>query len=65
MRKIAGHPPMAVRFAKKAVNLAMESSTYAGMLFEQVQSIYSLGSEDKDEAANAFLEKRPAQFKGR
>jgi enoyl-CoA hydratase len=63
--KIARHPPMAVRFAKKAVNLAMESSTYAGMLFEQVQSIYSLGSEDKDEAANAFLEKRPAQFKGR
>jgi hypothetical protein len=35
------------------------------MLFEQVQSIYSLGSEDKDEAASAFLEKRPAQFKGR
>lgn len=64
-RKIAGHPPMAVRFAKKAVNLAMESSIHAGLLFEQVQSIYSLGSEDKNEAANAFLEKRQPEFKGR
>lgn len=63
--KIAAQPPMGVRFAKKAVNLAMESSLGAGMLFEQVQSIWSLGSEDKDEAAAAFLEKRKPHFKGR
>ncbi|NPV91905.1 MAG: enoyl-CoA hydratase/isomerase family protein [Firmicutes bacterium] len=63
--KIAAQPPMAVRFAKKAVNLAMESSLQAGLLFEQVQSIFSLGSEDKDEAAAAFLEKRAPHFKGR
>lgn len=63
--KIAGQPHMSVRFAKKAVNLAMESSLNAGMLFEQVQSIFSLGSEDKNEAAAAFLEKRTPLFKGR
>jgi len=63
--KIAAQPPMAVRFAKKAINLSMESSLAAGMLFEQVQSMYSLGSEDKTEAADAFLEKRKPQFKGR
>jgi enoyl-CoA hydratase len=63
--KIASQPPMAVRFAKKAVNLAMESSLQAGMLFEQVQSIWALGSEDKGEAAAAFLEKRVPHFKGR
>jgi Enoyl-CoA hydratase/carnithine racemase len=63
--KIASQPPMAVRFVKKAVNLAMESSLSAGMLFEQVQSIYALGSEDKDEAAAAFLEKRAPHFKGK
>lgn len=63
--KISAQPPMAVRFAKKAVNLAMESSLQAGMLFEQVQSIFSLGTEDKREAAAAFLEKRAPQFKGR
>ncbi len=63
--KIASQPPMAVRFVKKAVNLSMESSLQAGMLFEQVQSIYALGSEDKDEAAAAFLEKRAPRFKGK
>ena len=63
--KIAAQPPMAVRFAKKAINLAMESSLQAGMLFEQVQSIYSLGSEDKAEAAAAFREKRKPHFTGR
>jgi enoyl-CoA hydratase/carnithine racemase len=44
---------------------AMESSLQAGMLFEQVQSIYSLGSEDKAEAAAAFREKRKPHFTGR
>lgn len=62
--KIASQPPMAVRFVKKAVNLSMESSLAAGMLFEQVQSIFSLGSEDKNEAASAFFEKRKPKFKG-
>ena len=63
--KIAAQPHMSVRFAKKAVNLAMESSLTAGMLFEQVQSMFSLGTEDKKEATSAFLEKRTPQFKGR
>jgi enoyl-CoA hydratase len=63
--KIASQPPMAVRLVKKAVNLAMESSLQAGMLFEQVQSIYALGTEDNKEAAAAFLEKRTPNFKGR
>jgi len=63
--KIASQPPMAIRFCKKAVNLSMESSLQAGLLFEQVQSIYCLGTEDKDEAAAAFLEKRMPKFKGR
>jgi enoyl-CoA hydratase len=63
--KIASQPPMAARIAKKAVNLAMESSLQAGMLFEQVQSIYTLGTADNKEAAAAFLEKRAPHFKGR
>jgi enoyl-CoA hydratase len=64
-KKIASQPPMAVRFAKKAVNLSVESSLAAGLLFEQVQSIYCLGSEDKNEAAAAFMEKRKPKYKGR
>ncbi len=63
--KIAAQPPMAARIAKKAVNIAMEASLQAGLLFEQVQSIYTLGTEDNKEASMAFLEKRTPQFKGR
>lgn len=63
--KIAAQPPLAAIIAKKAVNLAMESSFASGMLFEQVQSMYTLGTEDNKEAAAAFLEKRTPNFKGK
>jgi enoyl-CoA hydratase len=63
--RIASQPPVAVCFAKKAVNLAMESSLAAGLLYEQTQAVYTLNSEDKTEATAAFLEKRKPVFKGR
>jgi enoyl-CoA hydratase len=63
--RIAAQPPMAVRFAKKAVNVAMESSLAAGLLYEQAQSVFCLGSADKNEAVSAFFEKRHPEFKGR
>lgn len=63
--KIASRPPLAVRFAKKAINVAQESSLYAGLLFEQAQSIHCLGTQDKNEAVAAFFEKRLPQFKGK
>lgn len=63
--KIAAQPPMAVKFAKKAVNLAMESSLQAGMLLEQVQSICLLGSEDRRKVSKAYREKRTPHFNGR
>jgi enoyl-CoA hydratase len=58
-------PPMAVKFAKKAVNIAMESSLQAGLLYEQAQSAFCFGTEDIKEAVSAFFEKRKPQFKGR
>ena len=61
--KIAAMPPIAVRFAKKGINLAQESSTAAGLHFEQAQYLLSLGTEDKKEASLAFLEKRPGVYK--
>lgn len=63
--KIAAQPPIAARIAKKAVNLATEASLHAGLLFEQVQSMYTLGTEDNKEAAAAFIEKRKPGFQGR
>ena len=61
--KIAALPPIAVRLAKKGINLAQESSMAAGLQFEQAQYMMCLGTEDKKEASLAFLEKRPGVFK--
>ncbi len=64
-QRIAEKPPVAVRFAKKAINVAMESSLQAGLLYEQAQSVYCFQTEDMKEAVSAFFEKRKPQFKGR
>lgn len=60
--RIASMPPAAVSFAKKGVNLANESSVAAGLLFEQAQSTFCCGTQDQNEAIDAFLEKRKPVF---
>lgn len=62
-RKIARNAPLAVMMAKKGINVAAESSQMASLLFEQAQSIYCCGTEDKQEAARAYVEKRTPVFK--
>lgn len=64
-RRIANLPPVAVRFAKKGINVADESSVAAGLLFEQAQSTFCCGTEDQNEGIDAFFEKRKPVFKGR
>ncbi|MFZ5596659.1 MAG: enoyl-CoA hydratase/isomerase family protein [Bacillota bacterium] len=63
--RIAEKPPVAVKFGKKAINIARESSLQAGLLYEQAQSAFCFGTEDIKEAVAAFFEKRKPQFKGR
>lgn len=60
--RIAGMPPAAVSFAKKGVNVANESSVAASLLFEQAQSTFCCGTEDQNEAIDAFFEKRKPVF---
>ncbi|CFX68868.1 Crotonase superfamily [Syntrophomonas zehnderi OL-4] len=61
-QKMAGLPPAAMRFAKKGINLANESSVAASLLFEEVQSTYCCGTEDQKEGIRAFFEKRTPEF---
>lgn len=63
--EISNLPPMSMRFIKRGVNVATESSTQAGMFFEEAQSIYCCGSDDIKEGISAFQEKREAQFSGK
>ena len=64
-KRIANLPPSGIRFGKLGVNVAAEGNTYAGLMFEQAQSIYCFGTEDKEEAVNAFIEKRKGVFNDR
>ena len=64
-KRMAGMPPMAIRFAKKGINLANESSLAAGLAFEQAQSIFCCGTEDQNEAIDSFFAKRKPVFQGK
>jgi enoyl-CoA hydratase len=53
--EIASRPPIAVRFAKEAIN-----KVYERRLF-----YFLFATEDQKEGMRAFIEKRPAEWKGR
>lgn len=60
--KIINNPPWGVRFGKKAINAAADSSIAGGLLLEQIQSAFCCGTEDQNEAVAAFFEKRKPKF---
>ncbi|MBV6760231.1 enoyl-CoA hydratase/isomerase family protein [Rhodococcus opacus] len=57
--------PIAVRVARMTVQLAAESSAHSGLIAETLGLALLYGTEDKAEGTTSFLEKRPAQFKGK
>jgi len=63
--KIIANAPLAVQYAMEAVNKGMEMTLSAGLYLEAVLFSVACSSEDKKEGTTAFLEKRPAVFKGR
>lgn len=63
--RIARNGPVAVRQAKRALNMARESGLMAGFAFEQEAYQATIPTEDRAEALRAFAEKRPPQFTGR
>lgn len=64
-KRMAGNAPIAVKMAKKAINVAADSSLMAGLQFEQAQSVLCCGTEDLQEGIRSFFEKRKPVFKGR
>ena len=65
LKKIMSKGPLAIKMAKKAINEGLKMSLREGLDLEAQGNAICFGSEDKDEGAKAFLEKRPAKFKGR
>jgi enoyl-CoA hydratase len=64
-RTIAEKPPVAVRLATEAVDLAWNSTLDAGLEFERKAFYLLFATEDKNEGVDAFVNKRKATFKGK
>ena len=63
--KIADKGPLALKLAKMAMNMGMETGLSLGLGYERLARTLVHGSEDRVEGMNAFIEKRKPQFKGR
>ena len=64
-RTIAEKPPIAVRLATEAIDLAWNSTLDAGLEFERKAFYLLFATEDKKEGVDAFMNKRKAVFTGR
>ena len=64
-KKIASRPPLAVQYAKEAVNRSQEGDTASGYALESYLHALACTTEDKTEGVAAFLEKRKGDFKGK
>lgn len=62
---IAGKSPVALRLAKEAVNAAYETSLAEGVNVERRLFNLLFATEDQKEGMAAFIEKRPANWKGK
>ena len=64
-RTIAERPPIATRLAKQAVLTAEETALSDGLTAERQMFDEAMGTEDRIEGMQAFMEKREPDFKGR
>lgn len=64
-QKIIANGPLAVQYTMEAVNKGFEATQAEGLYIEAVLFGMACATEDQKEGTKAFLEKRPAQFKGK
>ncbi|HXO19711.1 MAG TPA: enoyl-CoA hydratase-related protein [Thermoanaerobaculia bacterium] len=63
--KIAAKSPLTLRVAKEAVRASQRLPIEEGILYERDLFCLCFSTEDKEEGVRAFLDKRPAEWKGR
>lgn len=63
--QIMSKGPIAVMMAKIAINAGCDTDMNTGLMIERLAQTIALSCEDRKEGTAAFLEKRPAVFKGR
>ena len=64
-KRILRQGPLAARLAKLALNASARVDLDSGLLIETLAQAICYGSEDKQEGASAFLEKRRPKFTGK
>jgi len=64
-KKIIANGPLAVKFVMEAIERGVEAPLEEGLFLEATLFGVACATEDMREGTKAFLEKRPAQFKGK
>ena len=64
-KKIIANAPLAVKYTMEAIERGVEMPQEEGLFLEATLFGLSCATEDMREGTKAFLEKRPAQFKGK
>jgi enoyl-CoA hydratase len=62
---VASKAPLAVKQAREAVQKSFDLPLGEGLALERKNYLLAFSSEDKEEGVSAFLEKRPAVWKGK
>lgn len=63
--KIISKGPLAIKAAKRAINLGLDVDLKSGLEYEAMEFSAICATEDKTEGTSAFLEKRKPNFKGK
>jgi enoyl-CoA hydratase len=62
--RIAANAPLSLRYIKQAIDLGQQVGIDAGLEYERFAAAIVVSSDDRREGMQAFVEKRPPNFKG-